>query len=317
METRRFGKSDLETSVIGFGGWPMSMSQYGPVDEREAIAAVHRAMDMGVTLFDTAAVYGWGAGEEVMGRALKGRRDKVVLVTKGGRKWVRETNERANDSSRAFLEKGLEESLRRLQTDYVDLCLIHWPDTSRPFREPMEVFAGWKKQGKIRYGGVSNFSPAQMSECLKHFPIACDQMGYNLFDRRAEAELLPFCRKQGLGVMTYGSLSYGLLAGAMTKDVEFDPDDWRFPRVAFGLPIFQGEYLWKNLETVQRLKEIASGHGKTVAQLAIAWVLANPAVTVALTGIRRPAEIEENVGAAGWHLTPQVKAEIEAAFRVA
>jgi len=293
----------------------MGMLQYGPVNEREVIAAAHRAMDLGVTLFDTAAVYGWGMGEEMMGRALKGRRDKAVVVTKGGRKWIRETNERGNDSSRAFLEKGLEESLRRLQTDYVDLFLIHWPDTNRPFREPMEVFADWKRQGKIRYGGVSNFSQSQMAECLKHFPIACDQMGYNLFDRRAEAELLPFCRKQGLGVMTYGSLSYGLLTGAMTKDVQFDEDDWRFPRVAFGLPIFQGEYLWKNLETVQRLKEIASGHGKTVAQLAIAWVLSNPTVTVALTGIRKPTEIEENAGAAGWRLTPQEKAEMEAAFK--
>ena len=314
METRSFGNSNLETSVIGFGGWPMGRGQYGPIDEKEVTAAVHRAIDVGITLFDTAAVYGWGAGEEIMGRALKGHRHDVVLVTKGGRRWDPEANIRGNDSSRQFLEQGLEESLRRLQTDYVDLFLIHWPDEDRPFQEPMEVFARWRKEGKIRYGGVSNFSVAQMQECLEHFPIACNQVGYNLFDRRREAEAIPFCREKGVGVMAYGSLSYGLLTGTMTPDTDFGEDDWRRSRQAFGLPIFEGEHYTRNLAIVERLKEVASGHGKTVAQLAIAWVLSNPALTVALTGIRRPAEIEENVEAADWHLTQEEKAEIEAAF---
>jgi len=314
METRSFGTSDLKTSAIGFGGWPMGRGQYGPIDEKEAIAAVHRAIDLGVTLFDTAAVYGWGVGEEMMGHALKGHRHDVVLVTKGGRRWEREANIRASDSSRQFLEQGLEESLRRLQTDYVDLFLIHWPDENRPFEEPMDVFARWQREGKIRYGGVSNFSVPQMEECLRYFPIACDQVGYNLFDRRPEDEIIPFCQENGLGFMAYGSLSYGLLTGTMTPDTDFGEDDWRRTRRAFGLPIFEGEHFLRNLTVVERLKEIASGHGKTVAQLAIAWVLSNPALTVALAGIRKPAEIEENVKAADWHLTQEEKAEIEAAF---
>ena len=314
MEKRRFGKSDLETSVIGFGGWEMGKGQYGFVDEKEAIAAVHKAIDLGVTQFDTAAVYGWGAGEEMMGRALKGRRDRVVLVTKGGRLWDLQTNERRSDSSRAFLEKGLEESLRRLQTDYVDLFLIHWPDTTRSFQEPMEVFARWKEQGKIRYGGVSNFSVDQLKECLRYFPLVCDQVGYNIFDRRAEAQVLPFCRENGLGVMAYGSLSYGLLTGTMTSETRFAEDDWRSSGQAFSLPIFQGEDFKRNLQVVERLKALARAHGRTVAQLAVAWVLSNPALTVALTGIRRPAEIEENVKGADWKLTAEDKAAVDTAF---
>jgi aryl-alcohol dehydrogenase-like predicted oxidoreductase len=314
MEYRKFGNSGLESSAVGFGGWPMGRGQYGPIDEGEAIAAVHRAMELGVTLFDSAAAYGWGAGEEMMGRALRGRRHEVVLVTKGGRKWDPETDERRSDSSREFLEQGLEESLRHLQTDYIDLFLIHWPDESRSFEEPMEVFSRWREEGKIRYGGVSNFSVAQVEECLKYFPIVCNQVGYNLFDRRPEPEVIPFCREHGVGVMAYGSLSYGLLTGTMTPETRFGEDDWRRSRQAFGLPIFEGEHYLRNLETVERLKAIAVAGGRTVAQLAVAWVLSNPALTVALTGVRRPSEIEENAGGADWKLTDEEKGEIEAAF---
>jgi len=314
MEYRKFGNSALESSAVGFGGWPMGRGQYGPIDEKEAIAAVHRAIELGVTLFDTAAAYGWGAGEEMMGRALRGHRHEVVLVTKGGRRWDPKSDERRSDSSREFLEQGLGESLRRLQTDYIDLFLIHWPDEGRSFEEPMEVFSRWQEEGKIRYGGVSNFSAAQVEECLKYFPIACDQVGYNLFDRRPEPEVIPFCREHGVGVMAYGSLSYGLLTGTMTPETRFGEDDWRRGRQAFGLPIFEGEHFLRNLEVVERLKAIAAPRGRTVAQLAVAWVLSNPALTVALTGVRRPSEIEENAGGADWKLTDEEKGEIEAAF---
>jgi aryl-alcohol dehydrogenase-like predicted oxidoreductase len=314
MEKRKFGKSGLETSAIGFGGWEMGKGQYGPIDEKEAIAAAHRAIDLGVTLFDSAAVYGWGAGEEMMGRALKGRRDKVILVTKGGRVWNLKTDERRSDSSPEVLNKGLEESLRRLQTDYIDLFLIHWPDPTRPMGVPMGVFAKWKEQGKIRYGGVSNFSVQQMEDCLKVFPITCNQVGYNMFDRRTEAEVLPFCQKHGVGVMSYGSLSYGLLTGTMTSQTRFGEDDWRRSGKAFSLPIFEGEHFQKNLAVVEKLKKVARAKGVTLPQMAVAWVLSNPALTVALTGIRRPAEIEENVKGVGLKLTAQEKKEIDAAF---
>jgi aryl-alcohol dehydrogenase-like predicted oxidoreductase len=200
--------------------------------------------------------------------------------------------------------------------DYVDLYLIHWPDESRPMEEPMAAFKQFQQEGKIRYGGVSNFSVAQMEECFKHFPIVCNQIGYNLFDRRPEPEVLPFCLKRGVGVMAYGSLAFGLLTGAMTPDTTFGGDDWRRSGMAFGLPLFKEENFQKNLQIVERLKEIAKKKRKAVAQLAVAWVLSNPAVSVALTGIRKPEEIEENVGAAAWRLTASEKQEIEAAFKV-
>ena len=314
MQKRRLGKNGPEVPVIGFGCWTLGQGQFGFTDEKEAASAIHRAIELGVDLFDTAAVYSWGASEEWLGRALKGRRNEVFIATKGGRRWDRKTGERSNDSSRAYLEQCLSESMRRLQTDYIDLYMIHWPDTSRPFSEPMEVFARWQEQGKIRYGGVSNFSPEQVAECLKTFPIVCNQLGYHLFDRRPE-KTLAFCREHGVGVMTYGSLAHGLLTGTLRPDTKFDPDDDRAKGVLFGQPLFQGEHYLRNLEIVEKLKVIAKSKGRTVAQLAVAWVLSNPAVTLALTGIRKPAEIEENVGAAGWDLTEDEKAQIEAVFQ--
>jgi aryl-alcohol dehydrogenase-like predicted oxidoreductase len=315
MEHRRFKNSGLETSVIGLGGWPMGRGMYGSFDENDVIKAVHRALGLGVTLFDTAQVYGWGAGEKIMGRALKGKRHGCIIVTKGGLHWDADNPSNIKrDSSKESLNKMLEGSLRRLQTDYIDLFLIHWPDENRPFSEPMEVLGKWKEEGKIRYGGVSNFSVAQMGESLKTFPIICNQVGYNLFDRRPEEEIFPFCREHGLGIMAYGSLSYGLLTGTMTADTKFEEDDWRRSLKAFGLPIFEGEHFIRNLDIVKRLKKIATSQGKSIAQLAAAWVLSNPDVTVALTGVRKPSEIEENVAAGDWKLTDEVKAEIETAF---
>jgi len=318
MEYRRFGNSDFETSVIGLGGWPMGRGQYGSFDENEMIKAGHKALDLGVTLFDTAQFYGLGAGEEIMGQALKGKRHDCIIVTKGGLRWDPASSPASvkpeEDSSKESLNKMLEGSLRRLQTDYIDLFLIHQPDTSRSFSEPMEVLGKWKEEGKICYGGVSNFSVAQVEESLKTFPIVCNQVGYNLFDRRPEEELFPFCREHDLGIMAYGSLSYGLLTGTMTASTKFKEDDWRHRLQAFGLPIFEGEHFLRNLEKVERLKKIAASQDKSITQLAVAWVLSNPMVTVALTGVRKPSEIEENVVAGDWKLTDETKSEIEAAF---
>ncbi|MDP6402838.1 MAG: aldo/keto reductase [SAR202 cluster bacterium] len=311
MQYRNFGKSDLATSAIGFGGWPMGRGGYGSFDDREVVRSVHSAMDMGVTLFDTAPAYGKGEGERLLGQALAGRRDRVVLVSKGGiRPGERGPNNR--DSSREFLTAGLEESLRNLGTDHLDLFLIHWPDESMPFSEPMEAIAEFQRQGKIRYGGVSNFSVDQMRDSLETFPIVCNQVGYHLFDSRPEPEILPFCQQQGLGVMAYGSLAHGLLTGSMGPDTKFEEDDWRRNLVAFGQPIFEGEHFLRNLERVEKLKEIAASKGKTVAQLAMAWVLSSPAVTVGLVGIRRPEELEENVQAADWAMTESDRQEISA-----
>ncbi len=310
MQYRNFGNSDLKTSVIGFGGWPMGRGHYGSFDEDEVVRAVHVAIDNGITLFDTAAVYGWGEGEKLLGRALKGKRDRVVLVSKGGRRWDDASNPGLRDSSREALTKGLEDSLQRLQTDYLDAYLIHWPDESRPMSEPMSAFADFQREGKIKFGGVSNFSVKQMSDCLETLPIVCNQVGYHLFDFRPEAEIFPFCKQNGVGVMAYGSLAHGLLTGAMTPDTKFEDDDWRRSLVAFGQPIFQGGHFLRNLEKVEKLKEVAAGKGVTVAQLALSWVFSNPVVSVALVGARRPSEVEENVKAADWLMTPREREEI-------
>ncbi len=312
MRYKKFGNSDLETSVVGFGGWPMGRGHYGSFDDNEVVRAVRASIDMGVTLFDTAAVYGWGEGEKLLGRALEGKREDVVVVSKAGIPWDEEGGGRRRDSSRESLEKSLNESLARLQTDYLDLFLVHWPDESRPMNEPMEAFADFQKQGKIRYGGVSNFSPQQMSDCLDVFPIVTNQVGYHLFDQRPEPEIIPFCADNGMGIMAYGSLAHGLLTGTMTPDTAFEEDDWRRSLMAFGQPIFKGQNFLDNLKKVDRLKEMASDRGFSVAQLALAWVASEPTVSVALVGTRRPEEMEENVAASDWELSASERDEIKA-----
>ena len=312
MRYKKFGNSDLETSVVGFGGWPMGRGHYGSFDDDEVVRAVHASIDLGVTLFDTAAVYGWGEGEKLLGRALEGKREDVVIVSKAGIPWDEEGGGRRRDSSRESLEKSMNESLTRLQTDYLDLFLIHWPDESRPMSVPMEAFADFQKQGKIRYGGVSNFSPQQMSDCLDVFPIVTNQVGYHLFDQRPEPEIIPFCADNGMGIMAYGSLAHGLLTGTMTPETTFEEDDWRRSLMAFGQPIFKGQNFLDNLKKVDTLKDMAADRGFSIAQLALAWVASEPTVSVALVGTRRSEEIQENVAAADWELSPSERAEIKA-----
>ncbi|MYA61590.1 MAG: aldo/keto reductase [Dehalococcoidia bacterium] len=312
MRYKKFGNSELETSVVGFGGWPMGRGHYGSFDDDEVVRAVHASIDLGVTLFDTAAVYGWGEGEKLLGRALEGKREDVVIVSKAGIPWDEEGGGRRRDSSRESLEKSLNESLTRLQTDYLDLFLIHWPDESRPMSVPMDAFADFQKQGKIRYGGVSNFSPQQMSDCLDVFPVVTNQVGYHLFDQRPEPEIIPFCADNGMGIMAYGSLAHGLLTGTMTPDTTFEEDDWRRSLMAFGQPIFKGQNFLDNLKKVDTLKEMAAERGFSVAQLALAWVASEPTVSVALVGTRKPEEIQENVAAADWELSLSERAEIRA-----
>ena len=227
MKYKKFGNSDLETSVVGFGGWPMGSGHYGSFDEEQVVAAIHRSIDLGVTLFDTAPVYGWGEGEKLLGKAIAGRREEIVLVSKCGITWEAPGFEQrggahGRNSSRESLSKLLDESLARLGTDYLDLLLVHWPDESRPMSEPMEAFVDFHKQGKIRYGGVSNHNPQQMAECLEVFPIITNQVGYHLFDIRTEPEIIPFCRDNGMGIMAYGSLAHGLLTGTMTPETTFE-----------------------------------------------------------------------------------------------
>jgi len=309
-----FGNSGLETSVIGYGGWPMGRGMYGAFDDDEAIAAARTSYENGVTLFDTAAVYGWGYGETLMGKALKGIREDVVLVTKGAREWVRDNPDRraatVSDSDPKRLLQSIDESLQRLQTDYIDLFLIHWPDHTKAFSVPMEALEQAKKAGKIRHTGVSNFSAEMMAESRETSPIVTNQIGYHIFDRRAEPEVMPFAKENNMGIMAYGSLSHGLLTGTWGPDKKFDEDDWRNGGANFGISSWGPDNLAANVAVVEKLKVIAGDHGKTIPQLAIAWSLSNDAVSVALAGSVTPAEAKENLGG-DWDMSAEIKKEID------
>ena len=314
MRKRMFGNSGLETSVIGYGGWPMGRGMYGDFDDDDAIRAARASYEEGVTLFDTAAVYGWGYGENLMGKALKGIRENVVLVTKGAREWVRDNPDRrsatVSDSDPKRLLTSIDESLKRLQTDYIDLFLIHWPDHNRAFSEPMDALEKAKAAGKIRYTGVSNFSVEMMAESRDSSPIVTNQIGYHIFDRRPEAEVMPFVKENGMGIMAYGSLSHGLLTGTWDADKTFSEDDWRRGGANFGINSWGPENLAANVAVVEKLKVIAADHGKTIPQLAIAWVLANETVSVALAGSGTPGEATDNIGG-DWEMSPELKNEID------
>ena len=314
MRKRMFGNSGLETSVIGYGGWPMGRGMYGDFDDDEAIRAARASYEEGVTLFDTAAVYGWGYGENLMGKALKGIRENVVLVTKGAREWVRDNPDRrsatVSDSDPKRLLTSIDESLKRLQTDYIDLFLIHWPDHNRAFSEPMDALEKAKAAGKIRYTGVSNFSVEMMAESRDSSPIVTNQIGYHIFDRRPEAEVMPFVKENGMGIMAYGSLSHGLLTGTWDANKTFSEDDWRRGGANFGINSWGPENLAANVAVVEKLKVIAADHGKTIPQLAIAWVLANQTVSVALAGSVTPGEATDNIGG-DWEMSRELKKEID------
>lgn len=311
MEQRRFGDSDLVCSVLGFGTWEMSTTQYGDIDVNEASRAVNAAIDRGITLFDTAEVYGPYHSEELLGKALGPRRKEIVLVTKVGFDYDAESKIVGRKSTYNHIITHAEGCLKRLGTDWVDLLLVHWPDHDTPYDEPIRAMEELKAAGKIRYYGVSNFSPAMMDACEKAGHLTANQVGYHLFDRRVERAVLPYCQEHGIGFMAYGTLGFGLLTGAFTPETTFVDWDWRSSGMAFGLPLFQKEHLLKELKVVKRLQELAAHYDKTVAQLAIAWVLSHPGATVALVGMRNIKELEENVAAADWRLTAEDKAEID------
>jgi aryl-alcohol dehydrogenase-like predicted oxidoreductase len=314
METRRFGNTDLVCSAVGFGTWEMSTTQYGEIDVKEASAAVGAAIDAGITLFDTAEVYGPFHSEEILGKALGSRRKEIVLVTKVGFDFDEQGKNIGRNSKRDHILARAEGCLKRLNTDWIDLLLIHWPDHETPIAEPIGALETLKEAGKIRHYGVSNFTVEMMDECERHGHLTANQVGYNMFDRRMEALVLPYCLEHQIGYMAYGTLAYGLLTGAFTPETTFVDWDWRSSGRAFGLPLFGREEFVKELRVVDRLKELAARYDKSVAQLAIAWVLGQPAVSVALVGMRNERELRENVAAADWRLSEQDRAEIDRIF---
>ena len=320
MEQRQFGNTDLSCSAIGFGTWELGATQYGEIDFDEAVRAVRMAIDHGITLFDTAEVYGPFTSEELLARGLGERRKDIVLVTKVGFVFHDDPSLEGDaaiagrNATAAYITERTEGCLKRLNTDYVDLMLIHWPDLQTPHEETIGALEAMKAAGKIRHYGVSNYDVAMMTACQQHGSLTANQVGYNLFDRRMEAAVLPYCLEQGIGFMAYGSLAFGLLTGALTPDTSFADNDWRGRGMAFGLPLFTRENFLKELRVTERLKDVAASRDKSVAQLALAWVLSHPAVTVGLVGMRNERELEENIAAVDWRLTEADRAEIDRVF---
>jgi aryl-alcohol dehydrogenase-like predicted oxidoreductase len=319
MQYRRMGNSDLTVSAIGFGCWEMG-GTYGSFVEQEVIAAIHRAIDLGITLFDTARVYGHtvvdgvpsGAGrsEELLARALGPRRKDVLVVTKGALP-TRAGQPQGRDSRYQSVIEDCDLSLRALQTNYIDLYLIHWPDVKVDFEEPMRALNDLVAAGKVRHIGVSNFSSDQLRTSHAHAPIITNQVGYNLFDRRWEREMFPTAAELGIGIMAYGPLAHGLLTGTFTPQTTFEPSDWRSRGVIFGQALFKDENLARNLAVVDQLKAVAARKDISLPRLALAWVLANPLISVALTGARNAAEIEDNIAALDVTLTDDERAELD------
>ena len=314
MEYRRFGRTELKISAIGFGCWEIG-GTYGRIDEAEFQRAVARAIDGGITCFDTAEAYGMGVSEEALARALGPRRHDVVIATKFGVGYEEMPNRR--DSSRARVLASIDKSLRRLKTDHVEIYLVHWPDPNTPLDETMAALDDIVRQGKARYVGVSNFRLAQIEEAMRLRRIDVVQYAWNMFDRRMQTEIFPYCAAQQIGVMAYGSLAYGMLSGTFHSGMSFDESDWRSKAGNLGSlnlfrTLFGPEQFPRNLAAVEDLKRRAAKYEKTLPQFALRWTLSSPVVGTALVGFRTPAEVRENLGALGWEISNADMAEVDA-----
>lgn len=313
MEYRPFGDTGIQISAMGFGCWEIG-GGYGSIEETEFIRAVHRALDSGVNSFDTAEAYGFGASEKSLAKALGSRRKEAVITTKFGVGYPKAPNYR--DSTRQRVMDSIEKSLKHLNTDYVDVYLVHWPDRSTPFDETMRALDDLVKQGKVRAVGLSNFKLEEIDACMKARRVDVVQYCWNMFDRRMAAEIFPYCREHKIGVMAYGSLAYGMLTGTLTEESAFEKGDWRAKGGRLGnLNLFQHlfgpDHFLKNLRAVEDLKAIAARYGKSLPQLALRWTTSNPVVSTALTGCRNPREVDDNAGALGWSITDADMKEID------
>src|SRR6266699_3556195 len=320
MEYTQFGRTSLRVSRISYGTWQFG-GDWGHIESSQwdaGKATVQKALEMGINFFDTAQAYGFGLAEHMLGEALqpylKGLREDIVLATKGGLRM--EGNTVLRDASARWLRQGVEQSLRNLGVDYIDLYQVHWPDPNTPIEETASTLDALVKAGKIRYVGVSNYNADQMRAFERTRRLDALQPPYSLFRRDIEREILPYCEAAGIGVLVYGPLAHGLLGGSFTPQTTFAADDWRSKS-----EIFHGEIFQRNLAVVEQLKYLAAREGMTVAQLAIAWVLAEgkpqPAVDVAIVGARNPEQLEQIAPAGEIHLSQATLREIERIMREA
>ncbi|MGQ9523368.1 MAG: aldo/keto reductase [Armatimonadota bacterium] len=310
MEYAKLENTNLVVSRIGLGCEPLGGTDWGQVDESSAIAAVHKALDLGINLFDTADVYGLGLSESRLSQALGRHRHEVVIITKCGVRWrYVSAQQRAHtfrDSSPSYVVTALENSLRRLRIDCIPIYCIHWPDPNTPLSYTMEALLKCREQGKIRYIGLSNFSPDLVRVAHSIHPLGAVQFQYNLLTRSAE-ESIAVCRHDiGVSVIAYGVLAQGLLTGKYGPDSHFPNTDRRHR-----LPHFRPAALKTNLWVVERLREVAQARSSNPAQVAIRWVLDNPGVACAVVGAKTPNQVEANAAAADLSLTPEERSFLD------
>jgi aryl-alcohol dehydrogenase-like predicted oxidoreductase len=310
MQTRQLGNSDLQITPLGVGAWAMGGAgwafSWGQQDDDESIGAIHAALDRGINWIDTAAVYGLGHSEEVVAKALKGRSDKPYVFTKCERIWGEDRQIRKSLKRESILRE-CEDSLRRLQVDVIDLYQIHWPEPDEDIEEGWSTMAELQKQGKVRWIGVSNFNAQQLARAQAIAPITSLQPPYSIIQPEIESEVLPFCKEHNIGTIVYSPMKSGMLTGAMTREriENMDPDDFRKRT-----PNFQEPLLTRNLNLVERLREIGARHGRTPGEVAIAWTLRRPEVTAAIVGMRSPQQVDGVIGAADFRLSEGEIAEI-------
>jgi aryl-alcohol dehydrogenase-like predicted oxidoreductase len=316
IEYKQFGRTALHVSKISYGTWQFG-GDWGRVETSQweaGKATVQKALELGINFFDTAQAYGFGLAERMLGESLqpylKGLREDIVLATKGGLRM--EGDKLLRDASVRWIRQGVEQSLRNLGVDYIDLYQVHWPDPNTPIEETASTLDQLVHEGKIRYVGVSNYNVEQMKAFEKTRKLDALQPPYSLFRRDIEQDILPYTREHGIGVLVYGPLAHGLLAGSFTPQTTFKADYWRSKS-----EIFHGELFQRNLAVVEHLKRLAEQEGMTVAQLAIAWVLAQPAVDVAIVGARSPEQLEQTAPAGEIHLRQATLREIERIMREA
>jgi aryl-alcohol dehydrogenase-like predicted oxidoreductase len=298
MEYAKVNGLNREVSRIGLGTWSIGGLMWGGTDDQDALQTIRAALEHGINLIDTAPVYGFGHAEEIVGRALAqyGKREEVVIATKVGLEW--RADQIFRNSTRSRILKEIDDSLRRLQTDYIDIYQVHWPDPLVPIEESAEAMRRLYEQGKIRAIGVSNYSLEQMNLFQQVAPLHTAQPPYNLFERGVEKDVLPYCRIRGISTLTYGSLCRGLLSGRMKSDTEFHGDDLRKLD-----PKFQPPRYAQYLAAVERLGRFAQeNYGKRVLDLAVRWTLDQPFVTVALWGARHPGQLAAVAKVGGWKL---------------
>jgi aryl-alcohol dehydrogenase-like predicted oxidoreductase len=311
MKYTQLGKRGPRVSRIAFGNWSAG-GDWGVVDRAAATATAREALNLGINLFDTARAYGFGIAEQLLGEALRpeirSARESIVIATKGGLR--KSGGLTVRDASPQALRSDLMASLDALGTDYVDIYQVHWPDVATSFEATAETLDGFVREGLVRYAGVSNYDASQMAAFQTVRPIDVLQPPYHMFRRTIEASILPYAQQHGIGVLVYGPLAHGLLSGRMNEQTTFAPDDWRA-----NSDLFVGETFRRNLGVVRELSAFAAARRATVAQLAIAWTLANDAVDVAIVGARSPQQLRQTAPAVDLYLSPNDLAEIDELLR--